>query len=309
MPSLADSKSHNSSFALPDTPVAVFVGGTAGIGEAMARAFARYTNGKAHIIIMGRNQTAADSIIASFPPPGKEGKYEFIKCDVALMKNIYDACEKVLSHVSKINYLVLSAGLSSFSGRDDTKEGLDKKMVLRYYSRWAFIDGLLPGLRLAREKGEQASALSILAAGLAPKVNTTDLGLKKRYGDVQAHLQTGGYNDMMVSELANREPGIAFTHMFPGWVKHPRPSIEGLWMSILYYILIPIVWLTGSLMYPEESAEYHLYALFQGKRGMYRRNQKGDDIGMKRFPGTEVDQTKVWQHSYEEISRARETSR
>ncbi|KAF8996529.1 hypothetical protein BDQ17DRAFT_1429676 [Cyathus striatus] len=309
MPSLTETKSYNLSFRLPRTPVAIFVGGTAGIAEAMARALARYTNGNAHIIIIGRTQAAAESIIASFPPPRNEGKYEFIKCDIVLMKNVYDTCEKVLSRVSKINYLVISAGLSSFSGREETKEGLDKKMAIRYYSRWAFIDGLLPGLKAAKAREEQASVMSILAAGLAPKVVTEDYGFKKNYSAFKVLFQTISYNELMVAEYGKREPDIAFTHAYSGQVRHNKPGHEGWGMKILYYIKLPILWLMGILIYPEESAEYHLYSLFQGKNGMYRRNDKGDDIGIKKFPGTGEDQIKVWEHTVEEVAKARELSR
>ena len=53
--------------ALPYRPVAVFVGGTAGIGAGMAKAFAMHRNGDAHIVIVGRNRQAAEELISSFP--------------------------------------------------------------------------------------------------------------------------------------------------------------------------------------------------------------------------------------------------
>ena len=37
-------------------PVALFVGGTSGIGQGAVEAFAKYTNGNAHVIICGRNR-------------------------------------------------------------------------------------------------------------------------------------------------------------------------------------------------------------------------------------------------------------
>ena len=43
----------NASYAPAYIPHALFVGGTSGVGQAMAEAFARYTKGNAHIILCG----------------------------------------------------------------------------------------------------------------------------------------------------------------------------------------------------------------------------------------------------------------
>lgn len=45
-------------------PVAVFVGGTSGIGQGMAEAFNRHTKGNADIVLVGRNRSAAEEIIS-----------------------------------------------------------------------------------------------------------------------------------------------------------------------------------------------------------------------------------------------------
>ena len=44
---------------LKGAPVGVFVGGTSGIGQGITEAFARWRDGNAHIIIVGRNEAAA----------------------------------------------------------------------------------------------------------------------------------------------------------------------------------------------------------------------------------------------------------
>jgi len=57
----------------------------------------------------------------------------------------------ILSRHSKLNYLVVSTGVLTMSGRDQTTEGIEKKLALNYYSPWKFIHDLA----LALEKGEK----------------------------------------------------------------------------------------------------------------------------------------------------------
>jgi NAD(P)-dependent dehydrogenase (short-subunit alcohol dehydrogenase family) len=184
--------------ALKGTPVAVFVGGTSGIGQGMAEAFGRYTEGKAHIVIVGRNKESADSILARIPKPtSAEWSHEFVQCDVTRMKNVQKASQEILARHPKINFLIQSPGIMTTSGRDETEEGIDKKMAVHYYGRWKFIDGLLPALNKAKEDGEEAKAMSVFSAGYGGEINLDDLGLKKTYSLTNAAMQTTTYNDLM----------------------------------------------------------------------------------------------------------------
>jgi NADP-dependent 3-hydroxy acid dehydrogenase YdfG len=63
MASLAASKNLVSAAKLTN-PVAVFVGGTSGIGQGMAEAFNRHTKGNSRIVLVGRNRDAAEKIIS-----------------------------------------------------------------------------------------------------------------------------------------------------------------------------------------------------------------------------------------------------
>ncbi|EEB97089.1 hypothetical protein MPER_03659 [Moniliophthora perniciosa FA553] len=89
----------------------------------MAEAFATHTNGNAHIVIVGRNKSAAESIISKFPRPSSpEAKHEFIQCDVTLMKNVRRTTDQLLATVpdGKINYLVMSPGYVTVKNRDES---------------------------------------------------------------------------------------------------------------------------------------------------------------------------------------------
>jgi short-subunit dehydrogenase involved in D-alanine esterification of teichoic acids len=169
----------------------------------MAEALARWRSGRAHIVIVGRSEAAAKEIIDTFPkPPTGEGEswsHEFVKCDATLMKNVKAASEEILARHSKINYLIMSPGFFTTSGRDETSEGIDKKLAVHYYARWKFIDQLLPALRSAKEAEEESRVLSVLSAGMASgKVDVDDLGLKKGYSLQAAAWTAPTYNDLMI---------------------------------------------------------------------------------------------------------------
>jgi NAD(P)-dependent dehydrogenase (short-subunit alcohol dehydrogenase family) len=152
MASLTTIRASNATFSPKYIPVAVFVGGTSGIGQAMAEGFARYTNGNAHIIICGRNENAAKAIITTFPKPtvGIQAKHEFVHCDALLMKNVHNTSMELVNRLPSINFLVLSPGFLTLKGRTETDEGIDKKLALNYYARWKFIYDLMPLLRKAK---------------------------------------------------------------------------------------------------------------------------------------------------------------
>ena len=203
MPSLSVAREANAKFAPSYTPVAIFVGGTSGIGQAMAQAFARYTKGNAHIIICGRNRAAAESIIASLPKPtlpddAQRPLHEFVHCDATLMKNVHAMTKDLLSRLPKINFLVLSPGYLSLKGLDETEEGIGRQLALNYYARWKFIDDLMPLLRNAKDAGEDAKVFSVLAAGDGQKMDMDDLGLKKTFGFVKNLKIAPTYNDLMM---------------------------------------------------------------------------------------------------------------
>lgn len=155
-PSLDAIKSSNLAAKWSYRPTAMFVGATSGIGEGTAKAFAQATKGtssndsrhtvrgscfchalgRAHIIILGRSRECADQIIASFPQT-PESRYDFIQCDLSLMKNVVAVANEAKSKIEgPLNYLVLSQGISHAKGFTPTSEGIDIKLALHFYSRW-----------------------------------------------------------------------------------------------------------------------------------------------------------------------------
>jgi NAD(P)-dependent dehydrogenase (short-subunit alcohol dehydrogenase family) len=179
-------------------PTGVFVGGTSGIGQGLAEAFAHQTKGNANIFLVGRNKAAAEAVIAKFPKPSDpSARHEFVSCDATLMKNIRTTSKELLTKSPTINYLVMSPGVLTMNGRTETVEGIDKKLAVHYYARFMFTSELLGALKGAKEKNEDAKVLSVLAAGKGGKLDLDDLGLKKNFSLSRAGSQAPTYNDVI----------------------------------------------------------------------------------------------------------------
>ncbi|KAK0458815.1 uncharacterized protein EV420DRAFT_1308323 [Desarmillaria tabescens] len=131
MPELTVVRDFNTSWSPSYTPVAVFIEGTSGIGEAMVKAIAHYTNG---LIIIGRNRSTAEKTFASIPNTAEDPVLrEFIHCDAVLMTNIEVLTKQISELVYKpVNFLVLPAGyFQIWTGRDETEERIDRLLSLR----------------------------------------------------------------------------------------------------------------------------------------------------------------------------------
>ncbi|KAJ6592758.1 hypothetical protein B0H19DRAFT_1224587 [Mycena capillaripes] len=119
------------------------IGGTSGIGRATQKLCSVHKR-EAHNILVGLNAAVAELILTSFPDPNP--------CSgntIRLMR--HETAVSLAACLPRVNFFILTQGYFSFVGRNETAEGLDSKLVLYYYLRWAFTAELLPVLRRAQE--------------------------------------------------------------------------------------------------------------------------------------------------------------
>ncbi|KAI0796240.1 NAD(P)-binding protein [Irpex lacteus] len=288
--------------ALSSRPVAVFVGGTAGIGAGMAKAFAQHRNGDAHIIIVGRNRQAAQEVIASFPKPAEgEPQHEFVECDVSLMKNVRKTTTELVQRLPKVNYLVLSQGIIT-TRADKTEEGIDKKLALHYYSRWRFAYDFIPALQKAADANEDAKVITVLDSREQPEsaLNPDDFGLQKNYSVPAAAKYACAANNAMVESFAEKYPKISFTHIFPGFVNTGIASSSDDWKMRW---LSPVASVLGRVagVSPETCGEYMWHGAYAGKAGWFRKDNHGEDVPPKSI-SPEL-RNKLWEHTLEITGR------
>ncbi|KAF7596884.1 hypothetical protein BBP40_011929 [Aspergillus hancockii] len=174
----------------PHKQVAVFVGGTSGIGEATAKQFAK-TIESPTIYIIGRNRSAAARILQRLQSLNPRGTFEFIQSDVSLLREV-DAAYTV--------------------------EGLDNNHVLRYYARMRFIHNLLPQLKSAESS---ARVVTVLAAGKEGDIDESNFDLQASFSFGTAATYGATMNSLAVEYLASKHTSISFIHVFPGTVQTP----------------------------------------------------------------------------------------
>ncbi|KAJ7726148.1 NAD(P)-binding protein [Mycena maculata] len=303
MPSLSSVLAFNAAFVPSYTPVAIFVGGTSGIGQGMAEAFARHTKGNANIVLVGRNRAAAEAIIATFPKPTVPGvAHEFVECDISLMKNVRRTAGELLTRLPKVNFLVLTPGVLTLDGRNETEEGIDRKLAVHYYGRWRFVHDMIPAVEAAKEAGEDAKVMTVLAAGHGGAIDLDDLGLKKTFSLSNAAAAAPTYNDIMVNDFAARYPGLSFVHSFPGAVvtgllKSSNTRSLRIANSFLAPLLAPFAYSVTT------SGEHQLYALLKAGPGAVRTDDKGGDIGLtKKYFGSPEAMARLWKHTEDETA-------
>ncbi|KAK3290515.1 uncharacterized protein B0H64DRAFT_350513 [Chaetomium fimeti] len=278
--------------ALPAGMVAVFAGGTSGIGEATMKLFAKHAV-QPRIYFIGRSERAAVRIIEELTTINPAGQYHYIQADLSLLQNVDEVCHDIKSHESLINLLFLTPG-TMVTGRD-TPENLYYPTAVTYYARIRLISNLLPLLQKAPSLRRVVSVfggtkegpvcigdLQGRALALPPRITTTtttETNSKTPSPPTSptkpkpnpAHLlqlraHTSTMMTLALESLALEAPDVSFVHSFPGFVRtHAGREVRaasavGLVQTVLNKVVGPMV--TVPLA---EAGERQLYAATSGR--------------------------------------------
>ncbi|KAK5044638.1 hypothetical protein LTR84_010652 [Exophiala bonariae] len=305
--------------------VAVFVGGTSGIGQLTVKALVN-TGVSIRIYLVGRKsseeriQTLIDELQAINP----QAEVIWTEGEISLLSETKRICEVIKAKESRVDLLFLTAGYIPFGERKETTEGLETVQSLEYYSRMLFTTLLFPLLGLS----ENPRVVSVLSGGLerVTSINLDDLDLKKpgNFGGVAAQGQYGTMNSIYLDKLATNHTDITFIHSWPGAVNTGSvrrgfgPNSIMVW--VIRLLLEPLLALVSYS--DNESAQRHLFqstsAAFggrgipwKGKPGVNSREQETTGLFLVNHkcdctPNTRVipvlrekAQTKVWDHTQE----------
>lgn len=189
----------------------VVTGGTNGIGAATALTLRRQG---ARVIIVGRSQTKADSLVTQSAGMGEPGSLEAIVADFASMTTVESVVAQIAERTTTIDVLIHAVGIF-LTTADYTIEGIEKDFAVSYLSRFVFL--------------EKASRLGLLApttrlinlAAPSPQMpkraqmDFDDLTTVAGRTGFAAHSQAQTANDLLTAQAGTRY-GIAALGYGPG---------------------------------------------------------------------------------------------
>ncbi len=203
------------------------VGGTGGIGRALARAM---TARGAHVVVIGQ----------TFRDGGSRG-IEFIKADLSLLSEARRVATDLPA--DNLDLVVMTTGVMAGPRREQTAEGLERDLAISYLSRFVIVNEIAS--RLGNDRPN---------AGMKPRIFVTgfpgtgqagavdDLNTEKKYGRWRAHSNTVAGNEALVLDAARRFPEVDFFGLNPGFVK---TSIRGNLFGSNRLLLRTIEWMFG----------------------------------------------------------------
>lgn len=248
----------------PKDMVAVFVGGTSGIGLYTAREFVRGAQSP-RLILVGRNQSEATKIIQELKSINASSQVSFIQKDVSLLKNVDEVCKEIAAKEQYINLLFMTCGYYTLKGREETSEGLDKKFALHYYSRMRFINQLQPLLAKAINEHQYSRVLAVLdpQPGMKGGLNFSDMSLKSGFSLMKCATHASAMTNLAFAHLAKKNVYTSYIHAFP-YVVDTGVGRDA-W-GPLKSVVAPIlkIALKGVTVDQKESGERHLFAATDG---------------------------------------------
>lgn len=259
----------DSSFQLPRFDLAdadvrgkkiAVVGGTGGIGRALARLLAARG---AKVLVVGQTFRDVD-----------EPHIEFIRADLSLMNEAYRVAH--LLPAESLDLLVFTTGIFAAPKRQVTTEGLERDMAVSYLSRLVILREIGPRLGQDLPAGRPRPRVFIMGypgSGQAGKLG--DLNADKSYSAMGVHMNTVAGNEMLVLDAARRLPQVGVFGLNPGLVK---TDIRSNFLGGNKFVFAVVEGLIGMLnptaeQYAERMAPLMLARELEGRSGLLFNNK------------------------------------
>ncbi|KAL4933029.1 uncharacterized protein BDV17DRAFT_145558 [Aspergillus undulatus] len=211
--------SFNPSGDIPDLEgkVVLVTGGNTGLGKESIRQIIKHN--PAHVFLAARSEEKAAAAIHDLESTAPNVKITWLPLDLSSIESIHDGAEKFKQHSSRLDVLLLNAGVMSLPP-GETKLGHEIQLGTNHTGHFYLTNILLPILsRTAEEPGSDVRVvvLSSIGHNLSPSLSTIldQEQLKKcnthaRYGASKAA------NILFASELSRRYPSLTSVSVHPG---------------------------------------------------------------------------------------------
>jgi NAD(P)-dependent dehydrogenase (short-subunit alcohol dehydrogenase family) len=182
---------------------AAVVGGTGGIGRAIAR---RMATVGARVLVVG--QTFRDQAASGL---------SFVNADLSLMAEARRV-GRALS--ADLDVVVLTTGIMAGPTREETSEGLERDLAVSYLSRLVIVRELAQRLGDGRRQSGRRPRVFIMGMpGTDAKPLVGDLNAENGYSPMAVHMNTVAGNEALVLDSARRYPEVDFYGLNPGLIK------------------------------------------------------------------------------------------
>jgi len=181
----------------------LIVGGTAGIGKALAISLLKHG---AQVTIVGRRD-----------PDTSLAQAKFVRKDLSLLKNAQSLADDV--QASLLDIIVFTNGIICFPERKETSEGIEMDLAVSYLSRFAFLNKILNVI--GTKRADQSTKPRVFIMGYPGKkveCPVNDFNSEKSYSALPAHMATVVGNECLVEYTSSKNNSINVFGLNPGLI-------------------------------------------------------------------------------------------
>ncbi|KAL2871696.1 putative short-chain dehydrogenase/reductase family protein [Aspergillus lucknowensis] len=200
--------------------VVLVTGGNAGLGKETIRQILKHSPQK--VFLAARSEEKAANAIAELKSSTPDASITWLPLDLSSTKSVQNAAEKFKSEASRLDILILNAGVMSLPP-GETDLGHEIQLGTNHTGHFLLTKLLLPTLLRTAEEEPNSDvriiSLSSVGHNLAPSFDTIldQSKLKKcnthaRYGASKAA------NILFAAELARRYPSLTAVSLHPGLI-------------------------------------------------------------------------------------------
>ena len=192
--------------------ICLVTGATDGIGKISARVLAEKG---AKVIIVGRNPEKSETVLAELKSSSGNENIDLLMADLAVMQEVYDLAEQVISHYDRLDILLNNAG-GYFAKHELTSDGLERTFALNHMSYFLLTNKLMELLK----SSAPARIVNVSSdAHYGVDMDFENLNGEQEYKAWKAYQKSKLANVLFTYELLKKVPAdITVNCLHPGFV-------------------------------------------------------------------------------------------